>query len=418
MKRKDGKRSIKKQLLSMVLSPILVLGLLTVIIGASLIYAFYSNSVHDELAATTQMMLNCLELTVRGDYQYVDGMLIKGEINITDSTMLYHIKEETSIDTTIFWEDERILTTMESESGLSAVGTKADDDVKQTVLDNGESYFSRNVKVLEEEYIGYYTPMENSSHEVVGMIFAGKKKNLVYLEIGKLVIWFAVFSGIVVALAAILSRKYSNAMVSDIATINQYLRNISQGDLGACLDERIEKRGDEIGEIGTYAVIMRQNLQQLVEMDPLTSLFNRRSCNRKMGSLMEIEDIFTVVMCDIDFFKKINDNYGHDAGDYVLKVISAILQNAVEGCGFASRWGGEEFLLIFTLPMEEASAKVEAIQKEVRGFPFSYEDSEIKVTMTFGVQEREGSLAYEQLIKEADNKLYVGKNNGRDQIVK
>lgn len=418
MKRRDGKKSIKKQLLSMVLSPILILGLLTVIIGASLIYTFYSNSVHDELAATTQMMLNCLELTVRGDYQYVDGMLLKGEINITDSTMLYRIKEETSIDTTIFWEDERILTTMESESGLSAVGTKADDDVKQIVLGDGDSYFSGNVKVLGEAYIGYYTPLENSSHEIVGMIFAGKKKNIVYLEIGKLAIWFVVFSGIVVALSAILSRKYSNAMVLDIATINQYLKNISQGDLGASMDERIEKRGDEIGEIGTYATIMRQNLQQLVEMDPLTSLFNRRSCNRKMNSLMEKEDIFTVVMCDIDFFKKINDNYGHDAGDYVLKIISAILQSAVEGCGFASRWGGEEFLLIFALPMDEAFAKVEAIQQEVREFPFSYENSQIKVTMTFGVQEREGSLAYEQLIKEADNKLYVGKNNGRDQIVK
>ena len=417
MKRKNRKRGIKEKLLSVVLFPLLMLGTLTVIIGVTLIYAFYSDSIHDELAATTKMMLNCLELTVRGDYLYEDGMLVKGDINITDSTMLYRIKEEAGIDTTIFWEDERILTTMESKSGISAVGTKADSTVKQSILEKGENYFSRNIEVLGEKYIGYYTPLENSSHEIVGLGFAGKKKSQVYLEIGKIIAWFILFSGVAIVFATFLSRKYSNAMVSDIATINQYLRNISGGDLGVSLDEKIEERRDEIGEIGTYATRMRQNLQALIEMDPLTSLFNRRSCNRKMLSLMEKEEVFTVVMCDIDWFKKINDNYGHDAGDYVLKEISAILRNSVETCGFASRWGGEEFLLIYALPLDETLAKVEAMQKEIREYPFSYEDVDIKVTMTFGVEEREGTLAHEELIKEADNKLYIGKKNGRNQIV-
>ena len=416
-KGKAGKKSIKAQLLSMVLFPILMLGALTIFIGISLIYTFYSNSVHDELAATSKMLLNCLDLTVRGDYQYVDEMLMKGNINITDSTMLYRIKEESNIDTSIFWHDKRILTTVESESGVSAVGTIADADVKRTVLDKGESYFSENIQILDEKYIGYYAPISNSSEGIVGMMFAGKKKTLVYFEIGKLIIWFILFSGIVMLLGAFLSKKYSGTMILDIATINQYLKNISYGDLDATLDERIEKRQDEIGEIGTYATRMRQNLQQLIEMDPLTSLLNRRSCNQKIHSLMEEKDIFTVVMCDIDWFKKINDNYGHDAGDYVLKVISLILQNTVDGCGFASRWGGEEFLLIFTLPLDKALPKVESLQKEVRKFLFSYENNEFRVTMTFGVEERAESLMYEQLIREADNKLYIGKNSGRDRIV-
>lgn len=417
MKWKDGKKSIKAQLLSMVLFPILTLGALTIFIGISLLYTFYSNSVHDELAATTKMLLNSLDLTVRGDYRYVDEMLMKGDINITDSTMLYRIKEESNIDASIFWGDKRILTTVESDSGLSAVGTIADADVKQAVLLNGENYFSENIQILDENYIGYYTPLENSSEGVVGMMFAGKKKSIVYYEIGKLIAWFVLFSGIVMLLGAFVSKKYSKAMITDIDTINHYLRSISHGDLTVTLGERIENRQDEIGEIGTYATKMRRNLQQLIEMDPLTSLFNRRSCNQKMLSLMEKNKIFTVVMCDIDWFKKINDNYGHDAGDYVLKVISLILQNAVDGYGFASRWGGEEFLLVFTLPLDKALPKIETLQKEVREFSFSYEEKEFKVTMTFGVQERTESLMYEQLIREADNKLYIGKNSGRDRIV-
>ena len=417
MKRKNGKKSIKAQLLSMVLFPILTLGALTIFIGVSLLYTFYSNSVHDELKSTTKMLLNSLDLTVRGDYRYINEMLMKGDINITDSTILYRIKDESSIDTSIFWGDKRILTTVENDSGLSAVGTTADDDVKQTVLVNGSEYFSENLQILGEDYIGYYTPLANSSEGIVGMMFAGKKKSIVYYEIGKLIAWFVLFSGIVMLLGAFVSKKYSKAMITDIATITHYLSSISHGDLTVTLGERIEKRQDEIGEIGTYATKMRQNLQQLIEMDPLTSLFNRRSCNQKIYSLMENNNIFTVVMCDIDWFKKVNDNYGHDAGDYVLKVISLILQNTVEGCGFASRWGGEEFLLIFKLPLDKALPKIETLQKEVREFSFSYEENEFKVTMTFGVQERTESLMYEQLIREADNKLYIGKKSGRDRIV-
>lgn len=418
MKIRGGKKSIKEKLLAVVLLPIVVLGILIVVFGITLIYSFYSDSIHDELAATTNMMLNCLDLTVRGEYEYDEGMLIKGDINITDSTMLYRIKKETEIDTTIFWQDERILTTVESESGISAVGSKAEADVVQQVLEGGEDYFSNNVKITGEKYIGYYTPIKNSAHEVVGMIFAGKKKSLVYLEIGRVIMWFVLFSGITAALAIVLSKKYSNNMISDIGIINQYLRDISEGDLSASLNEKIEKRRDEIGEIGTYATRMRKNLQALIEMDPLTSLYNRRSCNQKLGALMEHGDAFTVVMCDIDFFKKINDNYGHDAGDYVLREISGILRDSVEDCGFASRWGGEEFLLVYTKPLVETMEKVENVQKTIWDFSFSYDKSEIKLTMTFGVKEREGEMPYEELIKEADNKLYIGKNNGRNQIVK
>lgn len=418
MKIKGEKKSIKAKLLRVVLFPIIVLGVLIVVFGVALIYKFYADSIHDELAATTNMMLNCLDLTVRGDYQYDDGMLLKGEINITDSTMLYRIKEETEIDTTIFWQDERILTTVQSDSGVSAVGTKADKDVIEDVLKKGNNYYSDSIEITGVPYIGYYTPIENSSHEIVGMIFAGKKKSLVYLNIARVILWFVLFSGITAAFAVLMSRQYSNVMISDIGTINQYLKDISEGDLSVSLDDRIEERRDEIGEIGTYATRMRENLQSLIEMDPLTSLFNRRSCNRKLGLLMKQEDVFTVVMCDIDFFKKINDNYGHDAGDYVLREISAILRGSVEECGFASRWGGEEFLLIYTCPVAETIEKVEAVQKSIWDFPFSYEESTIAVTMTFGIRERETGLPYEELIKEADNKLYIGKNNGRNQIVR
>lgn len=413
----NRKGSIRKRLLSVVLFPILILGIMIIIFGIVLIYGFSSNSIHDELSATTNMMLDCLNLTVRGDYQYEDGMLLKGDINITDSTMLYRIKEEADIDTTIFWGDTRILTSVQSKSGVSAVGTKADSEVVEQVINKGENYFSRDLKINGQSFIGYYTPLQNSNNEVVGMIFAGKNKKLVYNSMGIIILCFILFSAIAVVFAVIISKGYSNRMVADIGLINQYLRRISEGDLTADIDEAIVDRPDEIGEIGIYASKMRSDLQKLVEMDPLTALYNRRSCNNKLSNLVNNNILFTVVMCDIDWFKKINDQYGHDAGDYVLVKISEMIRENVENCGFASRWGGEEFLLVYTLDFEQAMQKVEELQQRVRTFDFLYEAKVIKVTMTFGVKEWEADVAYEQLIKKADYKLYTGKRNGRNQIV-
>lgn len=415
MKRKNV--SIRRKILSIVLCPIVILAILIVVFGIFAIYGFYSKSTYDELAATTNMMMDCLNLTVRGDYQYEDGMLLKGDINITDSTMLYRIKEKSQIDTTIFWGDTRILTTVEDKYGVSAVGTQASDVVVEHVLENGEDYFSRNVKVDGLTYIGYYVPVQNSDHKVVGMIFAGKNKLLIYKNVGKVILCFVLFSIVSVIIAVIVSGKFSSQVTMDIDYINQYLKKISEGDLSVEMEESVDHRGDEVGEIGRYAVKMKNDLQKLIEMDPLTGLYNRRSCNRKLKAITEAKTPFTIVMCDIDWFKKINDHYGHDAGDYVLVKISEMIRNSAKDCGFASRWGGEEFLLIYTESFENALSKVEALQQQVRDYEYMYGEELIKVTMTFGVTESDRESNYEDLITAADHKLYSGKRNGRNQIV-
>lgn len=413
---KKKERSIRTKLLSVVLLPLVVLSILIVIFGMVLQYRFYAQSIRDELASTTSILTDCLELTVRGDYSYEDGMLLKGDLNITDSTMLYRVKEQTQIDTTIFWQDTRILTTVEDSYGLSAVGTKADYEVVKTVLDQGEDFFSHAVDVNGMPYIGYYIPLKNSDHTVVGMVFAGKPRESIYQKIGEILFWFAIFSLIAVIIAILLCSVYSNRMVTDINAINRFLRTISEGDLTAELEERIVGRKDELGTIGKYASSMRSDLRKMIEMDPLTSLYNRRSCNNKLKALEKEKAEFSVVMCDIDWFKKINDSYGHDAGDYVLVTISELIRDNMQGNGFASRWGGEEFLLIYQLGTEETGEKVKQLQKSIRDYDFIYEDKKIKITMTFGIEAQE-EKSYEETIKQADTKLYVGKNNGRDQIV-
>lgn len=413
----NKKTSIRWKLLSIGLLPTALLGLAIFVFGILLIYGLPADSIYDELETTTYVLKGCFDLTVRGDYTYEGGLLKKGSVNISDSTMLYDIKNKSDMDTTIFWGDTRVLTTVENQYGVSAVGTKADDIVAHTVLSQGENYFTKKISIDGRDYIGYYTPLQNDNGEIVGMIFAGKPIKIVYRNVGKVMLWFLIFSVLAILFSSVISRQFSKSMIEDIDLIKQYLHTISDGDFVGAIDERITKRKDEIGEIGIYADKMCNALKTLVELDSLTALYNRRSCNNRIQVLIKENKRFTVVMCDIDWFKKINDQYGHECGDYILTSISAMIRSSVENCGFASRWGGEEFLLIYELDFQAVKQKVEELAEQIRDFVFEYDENKIKVTMTFGLKEMINGMPYEEIIKGADNNLYTGKRNGRNQII-
>lgn len=411
------RKSIRRSLLLMVTLPTVILTVFVLSIGVLLFYHFYSQSIRDELASTTTMMVDCLDLTVRGDYQYENGILLKGNMNITDSTMLYKVKEKSGIDTTIFWGGTRILTTVEDQYGVSAAGTSAEKKVTDVVLGEGKDYYADHVDVDGTEYIGYYKALENDGNKPVGMVFAGKKLTLVYQKILRTLLGFVLFSLVAVLVAMLCTRQYSSGVIRDINTINHFLQTISEGTLGETLDERIRNRKDELGDIGIYADKMRTNLQKLVEMDALTALYNRRSGNQMLEVLVGQRAEYTAVMCDIDFFKKVNDTYGHAAGDRVLTTISAQIRENVGEDGFASRWGGEEFLVIYCMNLEETRKRIDKLQQAIRNLQVCYGDQTIRVTMTFGMGQSAPGESYEKVIKRADEKLYVGKNGGRDQIV-
>ena len=249
------------------------------------------------------------------------------------------------------------------------------------------------------------------------MVFAGKKLTLVYQKILRTLLGFVLFSLVAVLVATLCTRQYSSGVIRDINTINHFLQTISEGTLGETLDERIRNRKDELGDIGIYADKMRTNLQKLVEMDALTALYNRRSGNQMLEVLVGQRAEYTAVMCDIDFFKKVNDTYGHAAGDRVLTTISAQIRENVGEDGFASRWGGEEFLVIYCMNLEETRKRIDKLQQAIRDLQVRYGDQTIRVTMTFGMGQSDPGESYEKVIKRADEKLYVGKNGGRDQIV-
>ncbi len=164
-----------------------------------------------------------------------------------------------------------------------------------------------------------------------------------------------------------------------------------------------------------------KQLEELANTDVLTGLSNRRKALDYMEELINKASdyaAFIIFICDIDFFNNVNDTYGHDFGDEVLKGISQIFKDELKGRDLAARWGGEEFLLLFPdCNGDDAFLKVSHLRNKIKAMKIKKGEIEVGVTMTFGLTEYDFSNDLSASIKEADEKLYLGKEQGRDRIV-
>lgn len=162
-------------------------------------------------------------------------------------------------------------------------------------------------------------------------------------------------------------------------------------------------------------------LQKQANTDTLTGLYNRRKAMEYLGNMCKknYSDMgFCISICDIDFFKKVNDTYGHEVGDKVLKQVADKFNETMHGHGLIARWGGEEFLLVFPeCNGDDAYVKVENIRKEIKDMKIKGEGYDFGITMTFGLAEYDFQNDIKAMIKEADDKLYMGKERGRDIVI-
>ncbi len=153
--------------------------------------------------------------------------------------------------------------------------------------------------------------------------------------------------------------------------------------------------------------------------DPLTKLFNRHYL-KEIVEYLNLNN-YAIAMLDLDKFKTINDVYGHDAGDYVLKESAKIFKNSIRDSDIMIRYGGEEFLLLIYTRHKKASNSIEVcerIRTNIEDFDFIYNDQTIDVTVSIGLNlSPVESKTIDNAIKVADQKLYIAKQNGRNMIV-
>jgi diguanylate cyclase (GGDEF)-like protein/PAS domain S-box-containing protein len=161
-----------------------------------------------------------------------------------------------------------------------------------------------------------------------------------------------------------------------------------------------------------------EKLRKLATTDKLTKAYNRikfeEIIEREIERVKRYNQPLSMIMFDIDHFKKINDTYGHSAGDYVLKTIADIVRETIRKIDYLIRWGGEEFVIISS---ETNLEKAYVLAERIRGITESYKFDTIgKVTASFGVTEFKEGDTKDSLIRRMDNAMYSAKKKGRNRV--
>ena len=168
---------------------------------------------------------------------------------------------------------------------------------------------------------------------------------------------------------------------------------------------------------------LENDLRNIAEKDALTGLYNRRKMMQMLkDSIATTKDSkLMVAMFDVDFFKNINDTYGHAAGDEVLKKLAYTLANhdLLKYTSSVCRWGGEEFLALhnYTTSKDSVIETFETVRKSVENLNIQYEGKTINITITIGLAFYQNGISLDTLLKEVDSQLYKGKETGRNKVV-
>ena len=167
---------------------------------------------------------------------------------------------------------------------------------------------------------------------------------------------------------------------------------------------------------------MNGRLTQLTKIDFLTQLFNRghweENLIQEFKRLQRYQHKSTLLMCDIDHFKRVNDTYGHAAGDVVIQAIAEAVRGNLRNTDIAGRYGGEEYaVLLVDTPIEQAAVLAERLRQSVEALQINYNEHQIKVTLSIGLAEYQPDMSgHRQWIEASDKGLYQSKANGRNQV--
>jgi two-component system cell cycle response regulator len=224
-----------------------------------------------------------------------------------------------------------------------------------------------------------------------------------------------------VPVLAIADADNNNRLVRGLEIgVNDYLtRPIDKNELMARVRTQIRKK--------RYTERLRDNVQMSIEMaitDALTGLYNRRYMESHAGTLVEQASTrgkpLTVLVLDIDYFKSINDSFGHDAGDDVLREFAIRIKKSIRGIDLACRYGGEEFVVIMPeTDMAVATMVAERLRRRIASEPFPIQQGarNIEVTISIGIAALARDENAAAVLKRADQALYRAKRDGRNRVV-
>jgi diguanylate cyclase len=187
---------------------------------------------------------------------------------------------------------------------------------------------------------------------------------------------------------------------------------------------RLQSLAERVAHMEQEALGFREHLEeqrQKALIDPLTGLPNRAAWSERLdheiGQWQQHGNTLMLAMLDLDHFKRINDNYGHLAGDKVLKIIATVLRKRLRGTDFIARFGGEEFVLLLPSTVPAAGMKLlEHLRASIEACPFHFKGEPVTITISMGLTAFKPGEHSDMVIKRADQALYRAKNAGRNRV--
>ncbi|MBV4521688.1 diguanylate cyclase [Pseudomonas sp. SWRI74] len=224
---------------------------------------------------------------------------------------------------------------------------------------------------------------------------------------------------------------------ADLEDLKHVLENHLEGLLGT-MDEhrkqrdereqevaaRLQSLAERVAHMEQEASGFREHLEeqrQKALIDPLTGLPNRAAWSERLehevGQWQQHGNTLMLAMLDLDHFKRINDNYGHLAGDKVLKIIATVLRKRLRGSDFIARFGGEEFVLLLPSTVPAAGMKLlEHLRASIEACPFHFKGERVTITISMGLTAFKPGEHSDLVLKRADQALYRAKNAGRNRV--
>ena len=258
---------LKKKILSVAVLPVLLLGIVTIVITLTQVKSSLISEVKDSLSGTAATTLAAYNQH-SGSYLRADnGDVWKGGYNISKSeSLLDNIKEESGMDVTFFYGNERIMTSAKDRDGHRILGSPAGEKIVEKVLKGGENYFSSSVSLDGTLNYGYYIPVyqKGTDSEPIGMIFAGVDKQAKDNTINGIIL-MVLFSVIFVmaaciVIAVIMSVSITRSLQKGISKVQK----VADGELGSPIEEKLLKRNDEVGDLAKAIDTLQKALQNIV----------------------------------------------------------------------------------------------------------------------------------------------------------
>ena len=366
-KREFRGNGLGDKMLALAVLPILVLGIVLMVVSMQTFSDKMEGHVRKEMTQQTKLILKILDENYPGEFSLnkdVKGNyhIYKGGKDITkDTEFIDNMKEIMGVEVTLFCQDVRLQTTLRDSKGRLFINTAVSSVITKDVLKKKKAHFYRSTtNVGDERYFAYYEPIFLEDGTCFGMVGVCRKATDIEKNIRMAVRPILLLSIAAIFVIGAISISYTRILTKRIRILQQFMKKLTKDDFEAEMPAGLLKVEDEIGDLARSGKKMQESIRRQVEYDEMTQLYNRRYGDKnllKMKAQMQISGIkYCVAIGDIDFFKKVNDNYGHSYGDEYIRLATEAIKKAVGKLGISYRLGGDEFVVFAGMTQKQVES--------------------------------------------------------------